>query len=255
MPAQHAMSTSRKPPPILSIIVPVHNHARTIGPILQALRPFSDRNTEIVVVDGGSTDDTPMLARPLADQVIRSPQGLARQMNEGAKVANGFIFLFLHPDTTLPLDADTQVMYGRSRDTSVWGRFDIRIAGRHMLLPLVARYLNWRSRMSGLATSDQAIFVQRETFFRIGGFRHIPVMADIELCQRLKAISPPICVNSRVTVPGHRYDRDGIWKTLRAMTAMRWRYRMGAKPEDLAKRYGYESAAARASSPGSTPVR
>jgi hypothetical protein len=185
-----------------------------------------------------------MLARPLADQVIRSPQGVARQMNEGAKVANGFIFLFLRPETVLPLDADTQVMYGRSRDTSVWGRFDLRIQGRHMLLPLVARYLNWRSRASGIATSDQAIFVQRETFFRIGGFKPMPVMADVELCQRLKAISPPICVNSRVTVPGEPYDRDGIWKTLRAMTAMRWRYRMGAKPDDLAKRYGLAGAAA-----------
>jgi rSAM/selenodomain-associated transferase 2 len=238
------MTTARKSSPILSIIVPVRNHARTIGAVLHALKPFRDRNAEIVVVDGGSTDDTAMLARPLADQVIRSPQGLARQMNEGAKVANGFIFLFLRPETVLPLDADTQVMYGRSRDTSVWGRFDLRIQGRHMLLPLVARYLNWRSRASGIATSDQAIFVQRETFFRIGGFKPMPVMADVELCQRLKAISPPICVTSRVTVPGARYDRDGVWKTLRAMTAMRWRYRMGAKPDDLAKRYGLAGAAA-----------
>jgi rSAM/selenodomain-associated transferase 2 len=238
------MTTARKSSPILSIIVPVRNHARTIGAVLHALKPFRDRNAEIVVVDGGSTDDTAMLARPLADQVIRSPQGLARQMNEGAKVANGFIFLFLRPETVLPLDADTQVMYGRSRDTSVWGRFDLRIQGRHMLLPLVARYLNWRSRASGTATGDQAIFVQRETFFRIGGFKPMPVMADVELCQRLKAISPPICVNSRVTVPGEPYDRDGIWKTLRAMTAMRWRYRMGAKPDDLAKRYGLAGAAA-----------
>ena len=233
------MATPRKSPPVLSIIVPVHNHARSIGAVLTALRPFSDRNVEIIVVDGASNDDTAMLARPLADQVIRAPHGLARQMNEGAKVATGFIFLFLRPETTLPSDADTQVMYGRARDTSVWGRFDMRIAGRHMLLPLVARFLNWRSRASGLATGDQAIFVQRETFFRVGGFKAMPLMEDIELCQRLKAISPPICVTSRVTVPGHRYDRDGLWKTLRTMTAMRWRYRMGAKPEQLAKRYGY----------------
>jgi rSAM/selenodomain-associated transferase 2 len=235
------MSTARKSPPILSIIVPVHNHARTIGPVLQALRPFSDRNVEIIVVDGGSTDDTAILARPLADQVIRSPYGLGRQMNEGAKVANGFIFLFLRPETTLPPDADTQVMVGRARDTSVWGRFDLRIAGRHMLLPLVARMLNGRSRMSGIASGDQAIFVQRETFFRIGGFSHIPVMEDVELCERLKAISPPICVTSRVTVRGDRYDRQGLWKTLRDRWVMRLRYRMGAKPEDLAKRYGYAS--------------
>lgn len=237
------MSTARKPPPVLSIIVPVHNHARKIGPILMALRPFRDRNSEVIVVDGGSNDDTPMLARPLADQVIRSPFGLARQMNEGAKVANGFIFLFLHPDTQLPLDADTQVMYGRSRDTSVWGRFDRRIQGRHMMLPLIARFLNWRSRARGVADFDQAIFVQRETFFRIGGFSHLPVLADIELSERLRKISPPICVTSRVTVPGDRYDRDGIWKTLRTKTAMQWRYRMGAKPEQLARRYGYEHGA------------
>ena len=231
------MTTARKSPPVLSIIIPVHNHARRIGPVLQALRPFSDRNVEIIVVDGGSTDDTAMLARPLADQVIRSPHGLGRQMNEGAKVANGFIFLFLHPETTLPADADTQVMVGRARDTSVWGRFDLRISGRHMLLPLVSRWLNWRSRVSGIATGDQAIFVQRETFFRIGGFSDMPVLEDVELCQRLNAISPPICVTSRVTVPGARYDRDGVWKTLRRPLAMRWRYRLGADPKALAERY------------------
>ncbi|MGV3633980.1 MAG: TIGR04283 family arsenosugar biosynthesis glycosyltransferase [Pseudorhodoplanes sp.] len=249
--------TTRKSPPILSIIVPVHNHARTIGTTLLALRPFRDRNAEVIVVDGGSTDDTAMLARPLADQVIRSPQGLARQMNEGAKVANGFIFLFLRPETALPLDADTQVMFGRSRDTSVWGRFDLRIRGRHLMLPLVARFLNWRSRASGLATSDQAIFVQRETFFRIGGFKPLPVMADIELCQRLKAISPPICVTSRVTVPGDRYDRDGLWKTLRDKSMMRLRYRLGADPKALAERYGgnpVENARAVQMAPPSLPL-
>jgi rSAM/selenodomain-associated transferase 2 len=236
------MATTRKSPPILSIIVPVHNHARTIGQVLHALKPLRERNAEIVVVDGGSSDDTAMLARPLADQVIRAPHGLGRQMNEGAKVARGFIFLFLRPETGLPSDADTQVMYGRARDTSVWGRFDLRITGRHMLLPLVARYLNWRSRGSGLASGDQAIFVQRESFFRVGGFRHIPVLEDVDLCKRLKAISPPICVASRVTVPGDRFDRDGLWKTLRDIEMMRLRYRMGAKPEQLAKRYGFGSS-------------
>ena len=249
------MATTRKSPPILSIIVPVHNQARTIGPVLHALKSFRDRNAEIIVVDGGSTDDTAMLARPLADQVIRSPGSLARQMNEGAKVASGFIFLFLHPETKLPPDADTQVMAGRSRDTSVWGRFDLRIQGRHMLLPLVARFLNWRSRLSGVATGDQAMFVQRECFFRVGGFQDIPVMADVDLSRRLKTISPPICVSSRVSVPGDRYDRDGVWRTLRAMTGMRLRFRMGAKPEQLAKRYGFkDGATAGVSSSGSAPA-
>lgn len=224
--------------PVLSIIVPVLNEARTIVNVLTALKPFRQRGVEVIVVDGGSDDDTAQLAQPLADRVIRGPRGRAAQMNEGAKVASGFIFLFLPSDTTLPADADTQVMYGRARDTSVWGRFDMRLIGQHAFLPIVARILNWRSRMSGIAASEQAIFVQRETFFRIGGFTDIPVMDDVEMSKRLKAISPPICVSSRVTVPAKRFDREGFWTTLRMMWLMRFRYRMGMKPAEILKRYG-----------------
>ena len=107
-------------------------------------------------------------------------------MNEGAKVANGFIFVFLRTDTKLPDDADTQVMYGRARDTSVWGRFDLRYAGRHMLLPLFARLVELALGDAGIATGDQAIFVQREAFFRIDGFADIPFMEDVEISKRLK---------------------------------------------------------------------
>ena len=225
---------------VLSIIVPVLNEAKTIVPALWALKPLRDRGAEVIVVDGGSSDDTFLLARSLVDQTIRSPRGRGIQMNEGAKVASGFILLFLHADTKLPDDADTQVMYGRSRDTSVWGRFDIRIAGRHPLLPVVARFMNWRSRMSGIATGDQAIFIQRETFFRIGGFADIPLMEDIEISRRLKAISPPICIASRVTTSGRRWDQHGLWTTIWTMWRLRLSYRMGADPAALARRYGYE---------------
>ena len=172
---------SQKPAPIISIIVPVLNEARTIAQTLFALKPLRQRGVEIVVVDGGSRDETALLARPLADQVIRAPGTRAHRMNEGAKVANGFIFLFLRSDTKLPDDADTQVMYGRARDTSVWGRFDLRYAGRHVLLPLFARLSNWYSATRGIATGDQAIFVQREAFFRIDGFADIPFMEDVEV--------------------------------------------------------------------------
>lgn len=231
---------SQKPAPIISIVLPVLNEARTIAHTLFALKPLRLRGVEIVVVDGGSRDETALLARPLADQVIRAPGSRAHRMNEGAKVANGFIFLFLRTDTKLPDDADTQVMYGRARDTSVWGRFDLRYAGRHMLLPLLARIVNWRSAMSGIATGDQAIFVQREAFFRIDGFADIPFMEDVEISRRLLDISPPIRVTSRVTVPGRGFDQDGFWKTLRNMTMLRLRYRFGADPAELMQRYGKE---------------
>ena len=230
----------QKPAPIISIIVPVLNEARTIAHTLFALKPLRQRGVEIVVVDGGSRDETALLARPLADQVIRVPGSRAHRMNEGAKVANGFIFLFLRTDTKLPDDADTQVMYGRARDTSVWGRFDLRYAGRHMLLPLLARSVNWRSAMSGIATGGQAIFVQREAFFRIEGYADIPFMEDVEISRRLRDISAPIRVTSRVTVPGRDFDQDGFWKTLRGMTMMRLRYRFGADPAELMRRYGKE---------------
>ncbi len=231
------MPRFRDTPPTLSIIVPVLNQSRTMIDTMSALKPFRQRGAEIIVVDGGSDDDTAVLAHPFADRVVKGPRGRAAQMNEGAKVASGFIFLFLPTDTTLPADADTQVMIGRARDTSVWGRFDMRLTGRHPLLPIVARLLNRRSRSSGIASCEQAIFVQRETFFRIGGFTDIPVMEDVEISKRLRAISPPICVTSRVTVPAKRFDRDGLWTTLRTMWIMRLRYRMGMKPEEILKRY------------------
>lgn len=250
------MSRSRNAQPILSIIVPVLNEARTIAGVLNTLRPFRQRGAEIIVVDGGSDDDTAQLAQPLADRVVKAPRGRAAQMNEGAKVASGFIFLFLPTETRLPPDADTQMMVGRNRDTSVWGRFDMHLTGRHPLLPIVARILNWRSRMSGIASSEQAIFVQRETFFRLGGFADIPVMDDVEMSKRLKAISPPICVTSRVTVPGKRFDREGFWTTLRMMWLMRFRYRTGMKPAEILKRYGPDRPRkTKASSRGSAPAR
>jgi len=235
--------------PVLSIIVPVLNEARTIADTLQTLQLFRQRGVEVIVVDGGSDDDTAQLAQPLADRVMRGPRGRAAQMNEGAKVASGFIFLFLPSDITLPADADTQVMYGRARDTSVWGRFDMRLVGQHVFLPIVARIMNWRSRISGIAATEQAIFVQRETFFRIGGFSDIPVMDDVDISKRLKAISPPICVTSRVTVPAKTFDQDGFWTALRDLWVMRLRYRMGMAPAEILRRHHQrkeKSAAARA---------
>ena len=223
--------------PILSIIVPVVNEAETVADTLSALKPFRQRGAEVIVVDGGSDDETALRAQPHADRVIRGPRGRAAQMNEGAKVASGFIFLFLPSDTTLPADADTQVMYGRARDTSVWGRFDMRLVGQHPLLPILARFLNWRSRISGIAAGEQVIFVQRETFFRIGGFADIPVMDDVDISKRLKAISPPICVTSRVTVPARSYDREGFWTALRDLFVMRFRFRMGMAPAEILKRH------------------
>ena len=156
----------------LSIIVPALNEAEGIAEALSALDPIRARGAEVIAVDGGSEDGTADLARPLCDRVLIAPRGRAAQMNAGAAVARGGVLLFLHADTRLPLDADRLVLSGLAHEACEWGRFDVRIAGRHPLLPLAARLMNLRSRLTGIATGDQALFVDRQAFVAVGGFEY-----------------------------------------------------------------------------------
>lgn len=224
----------------LSIIVPTLNEARGITDALAALTPFRMRGAEIIVSDGGSQDNTAYIAQRFADRVISAPRGRGAQMNEGARAARGYILLFLHADTRLPPDADTQILYGRGRDTSVWGRFDVDIDGHHRLLPMVAALMNWRSRASGIATGDQAMFVTREAFARVGGFPEIALMEDVEMSRQLKRIAPPLCLRARVTTSGRRWEEHGVLRTIWLMWRLRLAYYFGANPAELARRYGYQ---------------
>jgi len=219
----------------LSIIVPALNEATGIIAALQALAPFRSRGHEVIVVDGGSADGTASLAAALADRVIRAPRGRARQMNAGAEIAQGDAFLFLHADTRLPAQAEQillDALSGRS-----WGRFDVRIEGRSPLLRIVAFCMNWRSRVSGIATGDQAIFVRREAFTGAGGFPDIPLMEDVEMSTRLKRTSAPACLRARVVTSGRRWERHGVLRAIVLMWRLRLAYFLGARPEDLARRY------------------
>lgn len=224
----------------LSIIMPVLNEAPRIAAILQTLAPFRQRGVEIIVVDGGSDDDTPELAYPLADRVLIAPRGRAAQMNAGASVARGYVFLFLHADTWLPPDADSLILYGPGRDQSVWGRFNVDIEGQHRLLPMVARMMNARSRSTGIATGDQAMFMTREAFISVGGFPNILLMEDIAMSKQLKELSPPLCLDAKVLTSGRRWDEHGLWTTIWHMWRLRFAYHFGADPAGLARRYGYK---------------
>ena len=220
----------------LSIVMPVLDEAAGIASTLQALAPLRARGHELIVVDGGSRDGTPKLAAALADQVVLSEPGRARQMNAGAAQARGEVLLFLHADTLLPADADTLIAAAMARG-AVWGRFDVRIAGRSALLPLVAALMNLRSRLSGIATGDQAIFVQRSAFEFLGGFPAQPLMEDIALSRRLRALAPPACLRERVLTSGRRWDQRGAWRTIWLMWRLRWRYWRGESAEALARDY------------------
>ena len=189
------------------------------------------------MVDGGSVDETAKLAKPLADVVIASARGRATQMNAGAAIARGDILMFLHADTRLPANADEMILAGLTQLRRAWGRFDVSIDGKHPLLPLVAAFMNARSRLTGVATGDQAMFITLDAFMAAGGFPEIALMEDIELSRRLKRISSPLCLRARVTTSGRRWERRGVLRTILLMWRLRLAHFIGASPESLARRY------------------
>ncbi len=223
----------------LSIVIPVLDEETEIAGALAALAPLHARGVEVVVVDGGSRDQTMAIARPLADRVIMAPRGRAAQMNAGAAAANGDVLLFLHIDTRLPTEADRLVAENLARSGRSWGRFDVRISGRHPLLRVVATMMNIRSRVTGIATGDQAIFVTREAFNRVGGFPEIPLMEDLALSRSLCRVSPPLCLATRAVTSGRRWEQHGMIRTIVLMWRLRLAYSLGAEPARLARLYGY----------------
>ena len=227
-------ATARKPS--LSIVMPVLNEAAGIVATLSALAPLRERGAEIIVVDGGSSDDTLALATPWADSVLVFPGGRARQMNAGAARSAGEVLLFLHADTQLPPGADNLVLEAL-RGNAAWGRFDVRIEGAPRMLAVVATLMNLRSRWSGIATGDQAIFMRRALFELVGGFPDQPLMEDVEISRRLRAVSRPVCLRAKVRTSGRRWESRGVWITIFLMWRLRWRYWRGEPAAALAEAY------------------
>ena len=219
----------------LSIILPVLNEASGIAATLTALQPLRASGHELIVVDGGSADATALLASIDADQVINSARGRARQMNAGAAAASGDALLFLHADTRLPAQADSLIL--SALQASLWGRFDVEISGRPAMLRVVAGMMNRRSRLTGIATGDQAIFMTRAAFDAAGGFPEQPLMEDIELSKRLKRLGPPACLCQQVVTSGRRWEQHGVWRTILLMWRLRFDYWRGVPAERLAARY------------------
>jgi rSAM/selenodomain-associated transferase 2 len=216
-------------------VVPVLHEAAGIAAALQALAPLRQRGAEVLVVDGGSRDDTVAMARPLADRVLHAARGRAQQMNAGAGAARGQMLLFLHADTRLPEGAFELVE--RALRHHAWGRFDVSIEGRPASLRIVAWLMNLRSRLSGIATGDQALFVTRAAFDAAGGYPDQPLMEDIELSKRLKRISAPASLRARVATSGRRWEERGVWRTILLMWRLRFDYWRGVPAARLVRRY------------------
>lgn len=226
-------------PATLSIVVPVLDEAAAVAATLDALAPLRARGAELIVVDGGSSDGTVALARPRADAVVIAPRGRARQMRAGAAQARGEWLLFLHADTRLPDAADAAITTALASTQSdrAWGRFDVHIAGRTRLFQLIAVLMNLRSRWSGIATGDQALFMTRAAYDAVGGFPDQPLMEDIEISKRLCRLGRPVCLRARVTTSGRRWERRGVWRTIVLMWRLRFLYWLGVSAERLATQY------------------
>jgi rSAM/selenodomain-associated transferase 2 len=216
----------------LSIVIPALDEAGTIRDALAGLAALRSRGHEVIVVDGGSTDGTADLATPLADHVLRERRGRAVQMNAGARVAQGAALVFLHADTRLPEDAPQQIFQALS--DRLWGRFDVALEGRHALLGVVACAMNLRSRLTGIATGDQAIFVRRASF---RGFPEIALMEDVAFSRAMKRLGRPACLRARVHTSARRWEAAGVGRTILLMWWLRLLFALGAPPERLARRY------------------
>lgn len=219
-----------------SIIVPILNEAGNLARLTRQLRPLRDAGVEVLLVDGGSDDGSAEQATSAGFRVISGSRGRARQMNTGASAAHGNVLIFLHADTSLPEEA-LGAITAKMDEGYAWGRFDVRIEGRPRMLAVVAQCMNWRSRFTGIATGDQALFMTREAFEAVGGFPDQALMEDIEISRRLLRLTRPACLRLKVTTSGRRWETRGVWRTIFLMWRLRWHYWRGASPDELAEAY------------------
>jgi rSAM/selenodomain-associated transferase 2/rSAM/selenodomain-associated transferase 1 len=227
----------------LRIVMPVLNEGKGLTARLAALQTLREQGAQLIVVDGGSTDESWARAQPWADRVISSPLGRAQQMNAGAfdtSLPPANALLFLHADTQLPPKAlqwiETALKQG------AWGRFNVQLDAPGLVFRMIETMMNLRSRLSGIATGDQAMFMRFEAFQSVGGFPNQALMEDIELSSRLLKLSRPACLKERVTTSARKWQKGGVWKTICLMWRLRLAYFLGAKPEGLALQYGYRAA-------------
>lgn len=220
----------------LSIIIPVLNEELNLSRMDRHLQSIQQQVHEVIIVDGGSVDNTLAIAHELTDSVIVSQPGRALQMNSGASLASGDVLLFLHADTLLP-DNAARIVSNLSHRKNYWGRFDVRLSSSRFVFRLIEAMMNLRSCLTSIATGDQAIFIERGLFDRVGGFPEIALMEDIEISRRLKKISKPVCIRQKVISSSRRWESKGVVVTVLLMWKLRLYYFFGASPEKLKQLY------------------
>jgi rSAM/selenodomain-associated transferase 2 len=222
---------------MLSIIIPVLREARHLERLLPDLIARAP-SAEIIVVGAGSEDDTaPVVPRLQGVRHLQAPRGRARQMNAGADLATGSTLLFLHADTRLPAGFDRAIVEALTDPSVVGGRFDVRFDNPALVFRLIAALMNARSRLSGICTGDQAMFVRRSVFEALGGYPDLPLMEDVELSRRLKRLGRLACLRLRVTTAARKWEREGVVRTILLMWSLRLLHFCGVAPDRLHRWY------------------
>jgi len=221
----------------LSIIIPTLNEAENIVSLLKALQYLRKINHEIILVDAGSTDKTIELAKKWVDFIELSKKGRAIQQNSGAKVANGDVLLFLHADTHLPETFLNEILVLKKSTNFNWGRFDVQLSGKQLGFRVIEFMMNFRSRLTGIATGDQAIFVKKEMFEQINGFSNLSLMEDIDLSSRLNKISKPYCSKLKVITSSRRWEQNGLINTIILMWWYRLQFFFGVDSHKIEQKY------------------
>jgi rSAM/selenodomain-associated transferase 2 len=221
----------------ISIVIPTLNEGAQIAGVLTRLQPLRKHGHEIILVDGGSDDVTVQQAAGLVDQVLEAPRGRASQMSAGTALASHAVLWFLHADSWVPDHADDLIAAALRR--SPWGRFDVRLSGRHRrpLLRMVEWLMNRRSCLTGIATGDQGIFVTRRMLDAVGGMPPLPLMEDVELSRRLRRLGRPACITRPLITSSRRWEQRGVWRTIGLMWLLRTAYALGVSPARLARHY------------------
>ena len=224
----------------ISVVVPVLNERQNLPKLLEQLGHFSF--AQIIIVDGGSADESWQYLSQFQEtsslvglEIVQSESGRAKQMNAGAAIASAEVILFLHADTELPNNAIEKIF--TSIATADWGRFDVVFKEHDWRMKIIAQFMNLRSRMTGVATGDQAMFMRRQVFEELHGFANIPLMEDVNLSKRLLKHSRPICLKVQVITSARRWLKHGVLRTVLLMWWLRFAYFIGVNPEKLAKKY------------------
>lgn len=219
----------------ISIIIPVLNEEKAIQTLLPQLQACRQQGHEVIVVDGGSRDNTVLIAELFVDKVIQSDSGRAVQMNSGAAQAHGDVLWFLHADTIIPNNALELIQAAMKNND--WGRFNVKLSGAHFLFRIIEKMMNVRSCISGIATGDQGVFVKKYPFEIVKGYPDIPLMEDIELSKKLKNISRPVCIKESLITSSRRWEQKGILTTVFLMWRLRFLYWFGVSADKLARQY------------------